>query len=68
MASAELDALLLTTEPEVRYFSGFQTQFWASPTRPWFLMVHEEDIVIREGEAELLTRRARREMPSVQAN
>ena len=27
MAERELDALLLSTEPEVRYFSGFQSQF-----------------------------------------
>ncbi|MGF1630159.1 MAG: M24 family metallopeptidase [Kiloniellaceae bacterium] len=39
MAVAGLDALLLTTEPELRYFSGFLTQFWQSPTRPWFLVV-----------------------------
>ncbi|MCR9254836.1 MAG: Xaa-Pro peptidase family protein [Alphaproteobacteria bacterium] len=39
MAEAGLSALLLTTEPEVRYFSGFLTQFWQSPTRPWFLVV-----------------------------
>ncbi|MEM7407318.1 MAG: Xaa-Pro peptidase family protein [Pseudomonadota bacterium] len=39
MADAGIDALLLTTEPEVRYFSGFLTQFWESPTRPWFLVV-----------------------------
>ncbi len=39
MQSAELDALLLTTEPEVRYFTGFLTRFWESPTRPWFLVV-----------------------------
>jgi len=32
-------ALLLTTEPDVRYFSGFLTPFWQSPTRPWFLVV-----------------------------
>ncbi|MCB0168472.1 MAG: aminopeptidase P family protein [Anaerolineae bacterium] len=32
-------ALLLTTEPELRYFSGFLTQFWQSPTRPWFMVV-----------------------------
>jgi len=30
---------LLTTEPEVRYFSGYHTLFWQSPTRPWFLFV-----------------------------
>ena len=34
-----LAALLLTTEPEIRYFSGFLTQFWQSPTRPWFMVV-----------------------------
>lgn len=39
MHAAGLDALLLTTEAEVRYFSGFQTQFWESPTRPWFLIL-----------------------------
>ncbi len=39
MADQGLAGLLLLTEPEVRYFSGFQTQFWQSPTRPWFLFV-----------------------------
>ena len=39
MAEAGLAGLLLTTEAEVRYFSGFQTLFWQSPTRPWFLFV-----------------------------
>jgi Xaa-Pro dipeptidase len=39
MARAGIAALLLTTEPEVRYFSGFMTPFWQSPTRPWFLVV-----------------------------
>lgn len=39
MAANRLAALLLTTEPEIRWFSGFLTQFWQSPTRPWFLVV-----------------------------
>ena len=39
MAQADLGALLLTTEPEVRYFTGYLTRFWESPTRPWFLIV-----------------------------
>ncbi len=39
MGEAGLGALLLTTEPEVRYFTGFLTRFWQSPTRPWFLIV-----------------------------
>ncbi len=42
MAAREIDALLLTTEPELRYFSGFRSQFWESPTRPWFLVVPRE--------------------------
>ncbi len=39
MAEDGFTALLLTTEVELRYFSGFLTQFWQSPTRPWFLVV-----------------------------
>jgi Xaa-Pro dipeptidase len=39
MAGSDIAALLLTTEPDVRYFSGFMTPFWQSPTRPWFLVV-----------------------------
>jgi len=34
-----LDALLLTTETSVRYFTGFLTRFWESPTRPWYLII-----------------------------
>lgn len=39
MASSRLDAILLTTEADIRYFTGFLTQFWQSPTRPWFVVV-----------------------------
>ncbi|MBM1219082.1 aminopeptidase P family protein [Ponticoccus sp. SC2-23] len=39
MDAAGLDALLLTTEADLRYFSGFLTRFWESPTRPWFLIL-----------------------------
>lgn len=39
MAEQGLDAILLMTEAEVRYFSGFHTLFWQSPTRPWFLIL-----------------------------
>lgn len=34
-----LDALLVTTPQQVRYFTGFDTQFWESPTRPWYVVV-----------------------------
>lgn len=39
MQEAGLAALLLTTEPEVRYYTGYLTRFWESPTRPWFLVL-----------------------------
>ncbi|MBC8258275.1 MAG: aminopeptidase P family protein [SAR324 cluster bacterium] len=39
MAQKNIAGILLMTEPEIRYFSGFLTQFWQSPTRPWFLFV-----------------------------
>ena len=39
MAKHSLAALLLTTEADIRYLTGFLTRFWESPTRPWFLIV-----------------------------
>ena len=39
MAQADVGALLLTSEAEIRYFTGFMTQFWQSPTRPWFAVL-----------------------------
>lgn len=39
MAAQRIDAVFFSTEPEFRYFSGFKSQFWESPTRPWFLVV-----------------------------
>jgi Xaa-Pro dipeptidase len=34
-----LDAIFVTTPPNIRYFTGFDSQFWESPTRPWFVVV-----------------------------
>lgn len=39
MAERGLDVLLVCTEPEVRYLTGFHTPFWQSPTRPWFAVL-----------------------------
>ncbi|MCI2399609.1 Xaa-Pro peptidase family protein [Aliiroseovarius subalbicans] len=39
MASSDLAGMLLMSEPDVRYFTGFHTLFWQSPTRPWFVFV-----------------------------
>ena len=35
----KLDALLISNPSNLRYFSGIDTHFWESPTRPWFLVV-----------------------------
>lgn len=59
MHSQGLAGLLVMTEPEVRYFSGFQTLFWQSPTRPWFLFVPADGkptAIIPEIGAELMKR------------
>ena len=34
MRDESIDALLFCTEAEIRYFTGFRTLFWQSPTRP----------------------------------
>lgn len=46
MQANGLGALLLTTEPDIRYFTGFLTRFWESPTRPWFLVVPAKGLPI----------------------
>jgi Xaa-Pro dipeptidase len=39
MRDANIDALLFMTEREFTYFAGFQSNFWQSLTRPWFLII-----------------------------
>jgi len=39
MEESSLSALLLTTEPEIRYYTGFLTRFWERPTRPWYIII-----------------------------
>ena len=39
MGRQRFDALLCTTPANIRYFTGFDTLFWESPTRPWFIIV-----------------------------
>lgn len=39
MSRHKFDALLCTTPANIRYFTGFDTMFWESPTRPWFVVV-----------------------------
>ena len=42
MHKAEMDALFLCTEAEIRYFTGFRTLFWLSPTRPWYVIIPQK--------------------------
>ena len=39
MFEQQLDSIFVTTPQNIRYFSGFDTQFWESPTRPWFVII-----------------------------
>ncbi len=39
MHEQNMGALFFTSEAEIRYFTGFRTLFWQSPTRPWFLVL-----------------------------
>ncbi|NVK29944.1 MAG: aminopeptidase P family protein, partial [Gammaproteobacteria bacterium] len=39
MAEQNLEGVLVMSDAEVRYFTGFQTLFWQSPTRPWFVFI-----------------------------
>ena len=39
MFENNVDAILLCTEPEVRYFTGFRSLFWQNPTRPCFVVI-----------------------------
>ena len=59
MHANNLDAILLASEAEVRYFTGFRTQFWQSPTRPWFVILRRDQTplaIIPEIGAELMAR------------
>ena len=46
-----MSVMLLSTEADVRYYSGFHTPFWQSPTRPWFLLIplHGKPIAVIPG-------------------
>lgn len=46
MAERGIDALLLTTESDFYYFTGFLTQFWQSPTRCWYLILPQSGLPV----------------------
>ena len=48
MEKNNLEMLLITSPHNFRYFSGLDSYFWESPTRPWFLLLslHNDPIAI----------------------
>ena len=34
----EIDAVIITSPSNFRYFTGLDSNFWESPTRPWYLI------------------------------
>ncbi len=43
MFDERMDAILLTTQVDIEYYTGFKTQFFESPTRPWFILIPLND-------------------------
>ncbi len=39
MFESAMDVILLTTQVDIEYYTGFKTQFFQSPTRPWFVLI-----------------------------
>ncbi|MGY0399506.1 MAG: M24 family metallopeptidase [Ostreibacterium sp.] len=39
MFDEQMDAILLTTQVDIEYYTGFKTQFFQSPTRPWYVLI-----------------------------
>jgi len=43
MHSQKMDAILLTTQVDIEYYTGFKTQFFQSPTRPWYVLIPSDN-------------------------
>ena len=39
MFEEKMDAILLTTQVDIEYYTGFKSQFFQSPTRPWYVLI-----------------------------
>ena len=38
-----VEAIIITSPSNFRYFSGLDSNFWESPTRPWFLVISKKN-------------------------
>ena len=43
MQGENIDVTLITSPHNFRYFTGLNSYFWESPTRPWFLLISQFD-------------------------
>jgi len=41
MQDSNIDIVIITSPHNFRYFTGLDSYFWESPTRPWFLIVSQ---------------------------
>ena len=39
MEKNQVDAIIITSPSNFRYFTGLDSYFWESPTRPWFVLI-----------------------------
>lgn len=42
MTEGSLDAIVINSQKNVEYFSGFESDLWASPTRPFYVLIPRE--------------------------
>ena len=43
LAKENIEAIIITSPSNFRYFSGLDSNFWESPTRPWFLVISQKN-------------------------
>jgi len=43
MQAKDIDVILITSPHNFRYFTGLDSYFWESPTRPWFLLIPQSN-------------------------
>ena len=43
MENNDLDIIVITSQHNFRYFTGLDSHFWESPTRPWFLLLSQKN-------------------------
>ena len=43
MQAKDIEVILITSPHNFRYFTGLDSYFWESPTRPWFLLIPQSN-------------------------